>query len=103
MRPLTESVPAQFHQLLNDRQHWIADLLGRFLEFRHVDLVDRAIAYNLRRRLLWNDPQLGLCARKRRLKIEIFLNTVLVREHTTHCASREYVAKYCRIEDRGGH
>ena len=33
------SEPARLHESRNHRQHRIADSLGRFLEFRHVDLV----------------------------------------------------------------
>ena len=103
VRPFAEPVLAKLHKLLDDRQHRIADPLGRFLEFRHVDLVGRAMANDFRSRFLRDDAELGLRERKRRLEIEIFLHAVFVREHIPHCFGGEYVAEHRGIEDRRGH
>ena len=100
MRPFAEPVLAQFHKLLDDGQHRIADPLGGFLEFRHVDFVGRTMADDFVSRILRNDAELGLRAGQRGLEIEIFLHAVLVREHIPHCRRGENVAEHRRIEDR---
>ena len=78
VRPFAESVLAQLYQLLNDRQDRVANPLSCFLEFRHVDLVDRAMANDFGGRLLRDDAEFGLRARECRLEVEIFLHAVLV-------------------------
>jgi len=90
-------------QLLDDREHRIADPLGRFLELGHVDFVGLAMTHDLVGGFLRDDPEPGLRAGERGLEIEIFLHAVLVREYGPHRRRGENVAEHRGIEDRGGH
>ena len=100
MRPFPKPILAELHELLHDGQNRITDLFGRFLQFRHVDLVGRAMAHDFGSGFLRNDAKPGLRARKRGLEIKIFLHPTFIREDIPHRFCREDVAEYSGIEDR---
>src|SRR6266481_3351281 len=54
MTPLAEAVPAQRNELLDDRQHRIADALGLGLELGEIVFGDRAMALDFIACILWN-------------------------------------------------
>ena len=103
MRPFAEPVLAQLDELLHHRQHRIADALGRFLEFGHVDLAGVAMAHDLGGGVFRDDAEPALRARQRRLEVEIFLHAIFVRPHLAHRRRGENVAKHRGIEDGRGH
>src|SRR5450759_3531668 len=101
--PFAEPALAQLDELLDHREHRVADALGRLLELGHVDVLGVAVAHDLGGGVFRDDAELALRARQRRLEIEIFLHPVLVREHVPHRGRGENIAEHRGIEDRRGH
>jgi hypothetical protein len=96
---LPQPVAAQRVQLRDDAEHRIADALGLDLELRHVDLVDRAVAHDLVRRRLRDDPEPRLHTGESRLDVQVLLRAVLVRPDAAHRRGAEDVAEDGGVDD----
>ena len=103
MAPLAKAVAAHRDELLHDRQHRIADALGLALELGEVELGRDAVPDDFVGRLLRNNAEPCLRARKRSLDVEIVLHAVLVGKYPPHRLGGEDVAEDGGVDQCRGH
>jgi hypothetical protein len=103
MAPFAEPVLAEADELLDHRQHRIADALGLFLQLVEVELIGLAVLEDLVAGVLRNNAETGLRPRQSRLEIQILLDAIDVGEHLPHGLGAEDVAENGGVDHAGGH
>ncbi len=103
MAPFAETVPAQGDELLDYRQHRVADPFGLRLQLGEIVFLHRAVPADFIAGVLRNDAEPGLGAGERRLDVEIFLDAILVGENPPHRLGGKDVAEDSRTHADSGH
>src|SRR5580692_8577882 len=100
MAPLPEITFAKCSQLLNNWQHWVADMLGCSLQLREVHLTDVAVHRDLFSRFSGDHTEICLGYVQRFLEIQVVLKSRQIRPHLSHGTRAENVAIDIGVDSR---